>query len=162
VNTDCENKEYRDAFVEEFVRTGMAFQIKALRRREPWSQKELGAKIDTTQNVISRLESPDYGNLTISTLLRLASAFDVALLVRFVSFSDLWRATQKLSPSDLRVDRYCDEVDRGGFASFQRVAATEEAAHIRRLTSTETRFINGRIDPPPPAKITQTGTAQHA
>lgn len=109
MNKDFESKAYRDAFVEEFVRTGVAFQIRALRDREKWSQTRLGKKADTTQTVISRLESPDYGNLTVNTLLTLASAFDVALLVRFVSFSDLVRATNKLSPEDLAVPRYNDE-----------------------------------------------------
>jgi len=41
------------------------------------------------QNAISRLESPDYGKPTITTLKRLASALDVALVVRLVPFSEL-------------------------------------------------------------------------
>jgi len=39
------------------------------------------------QGNISRLESPDYGKATISSLKRIADAFDVALVVRFVPFS---------------------------------------------------------------------------
>jgi hypothetical protein len=41
------------------------------------------------QEVISRLESPGYGRLTLSTALRLASAFDVGLTMRFVPLSDV-------------------------------------------------------------------------
>src|SRR5205809_4036874 len=42
-----------------------------------------------TQNAISRLESSTYGKPTITTLKRLASVYDVALVVRFVPFSHL-------------------------------------------------------------------------
>jgi transcriptional regulator with XRE-family HTH domain len=41
------------------------------------------------QNAISRLESVSYGKPTITTLKRLAAALDVALIVRFVPFSEL-------------------------------------------------------------------------
>jgi transcriptional regulator with XRE-family HTH domain len=109
MNNDFKDKSYRDAFVEEFIRQGIAFQIRSLRLRENWSQKDLGENTDKPQNVISRLEDPNYGSFTISTLLQLASAFDVALMVRFVSFSDLWKQSQRLSPSDLAVARFSDE-----------------------------------------------------
>jgi hypothetical protein len=42
-----------------------------------------------TQNAVSRLESPNYGKPTITTLKRLAAALDVGLIVRFVPFSEL-------------------------------------------------------------------------
>jgi hypothetical protein len=42
-----------------------------------------------TQNAISRLESSTYGKATVTTLKRLASVYDVALIVRFVPFSYL-------------------------------------------------------------------------
>ena len=41
------------------------------------------------QETISRLEDPNYGKLTLKTLKRLASAFEVGLMVRFVPFSEL-------------------------------------------------------------------------
>jgi len=41
------------------------------------------------QNAISRLESPDYGKPTLTTLKRLAAAMDIGLAVRFVPFSEL-------------------------------------------------------------------------
>ena len=41
------------------------------------------------QNAISRLENPSYGKATLTTLKRLAAAFDVALIVRFVPFGQL-------------------------------------------------------------------------
>ena len=44
-----------------------------------------------TQGVISRAEDPDYGNLTVNTLVRIAGGFDCAFVGRFVPFSELGR-----------------------------------------------------------------------
>lgn len=108
---DLANKDYRDAFVDESVKTGIAFQTRALRLNEGWSQKELGEKAGKPQNVISRIEDPDYGNFTIRTLLDLASAFDVALLVRFVSFGQLMQQLKDVSPEALAVPNFKKEQD---------------------------------------------------
>ena len=109
MSDDFDDKEFRDAFVDEFIRNGIAFQIRALRHRENWSQKELGDKTGKPQNVISRLEDPSYGSFTIKTLLEMASAFDVALQVRFVPFSELEKSSRRLTPADLAVARFSDE-----------------------------------------------------
>jgi transcriptional regulator with XRE-family HTH domain len=60
-----------------------------LRDREGWSQQELAEKIGSTQNAIYRAENPNYGKQTLSTLKKIAAAFDVALVVRFIPFSEL-------------------------------------------------------------------------
>ena len=109
INDDFQNKEYRTAFVDAMIRTGIAFQIKALRKREPWSQKELGENVNTPQNVISRYENPDYGGFTLKTLQRLASAFDVALIVKFATFGELIRLTEDRSPEVLAVSSFSKE-----------------------------------------------------
>ncbi len=103
---DLLNKEYRDAFVAESVKTGIAFQNRALRLSNDWSQKDLGERAGKPQNVISRIEDPDYGNFTIRTLLDLASALDVALLVRFVSFGQLMQQLKDVSPEALAVPSF--------------------------------------------------------
>jgi transcriptional regulator with XRE-family HTH domain len=51
------------------------------------SQADLARMTGMTQNNVSRLESPDYGKQTLSSLKRIADALDVALIVRFVPFS---------------------------------------------------------------------------
>ena len=56
-----------------------------------------------TQEGVSRLESLDYGRYTLATLKKLASAFDVALVVRFEPFSQLVDSVVNLSPEDLAV-----------------------------------------------------------
>jgi transcriptional regulator with XRE-family HTH domain len=60
-----------------------------MRDNEPWSQQELAEKVGMTQNRISLLENPYKAKPTLTTLKRIAAAFDVALVVRFVPFSEL-------------------------------------------------------------------------
>jgi transcriptional regulator with XRE-family HTH domain len=104
------NKAFRGAFVEENIKTGIAFQVRALREQRGWSQGELGRLAGKPQNVISRLENPDYGRFTIQTLLDIARAFDVALLVKFASFSELAANLRDLSPNALAVPSFEDEM----------------------------------------------------
>jgi transcriptional regulator with XRE-family HTH domain len=95
------NKAFRDAYVYEHVRNGVSFQIRAMREEKGWTQGKLGEISEKPRNVITRLEDPNYGKLTIRTLLEIASAFDVALLVKFVPFSRLLREYEDTSPSAL-------------------------------------------------------------
>ena len=102
---DLKDKEYRDAFVTEHINTGVPFQIRALREQKGrvWTQKELGIRTGMAQETISRVEDPNYGKLTLKTLKRLASAFDVALMVRFVPLSELVEWELSLTPDSLEV-----------------------------------------------------------
>jgi transcriptional regulator with XRE-family HTH domain len=104
------NKEYRDAFLSELIANGIPFQVKALREQRKWTQKELGDMAEMAQESISRLEDPNYGKLNLNTLKRLASAFDVGLMVRFVPFSDLVEWDINLSNESLEVASFNEEV----------------------------------------------------
>jgi transcriptional regulator with XRE-family HTH domain len=109
-------KEVRDRFVESHLSKGIAFQIKATRERRGWNQRDLAEHASMKQSAISRLESPDYGNLNIKTLRCIASAFDVGLIVRFVPFSELgdWvsgtpRTNPGLSSNSLAIPSFEEE-----------------------------------------------------
>ncbi len=95
------DKDFREAFVAETISQGIAFQIKETRDERGWTQAELGERAGKPQPVISQLENPDYGAYTLKTLKALASAFDVALVVRFVPFSELVNYTTHLTPGHL-------------------------------------------------------------
>ena len=106
---ELRNKEYRDAFVSELIDTGIPFHIHALREQRSWTQKELGEHAGMAQETISRLEDPNYGQLSLTTLKRLASAFDIGLLVRFVPLSELVDWELHLTPDSLKVLSFAEE-----------------------------------------------------
>jgi transcriptional regulator with XRE-family HTH domain len=86
---ELREKEYRDAYVEAQIRMTLPLQIRELRKRREWTQPQLAERARMGQPRISELEKPGERRLTIETLLRLASAFDVGLQVRFVPFGEL-------------------------------------------------------------------------
>lgn len=79
----------RVRFVESHLSRYLAFQIRAMRVARDWSQEELAQRTGMNQNMIYRLENPAYGRPTLSTLKRVAEAFDVGLVVRFVPFRQM-------------------------------------------------------------------------
>lgn len=106
------NKEFREAYVRAMIEHGLAHQIRTLRTSRGWSQEQLAEKVGAkSQSVISRLEDPSYGRHTLQTLEKLGDAFDVALLVKFVSFNRLLTETEDLTPGALDVVGFNDECD---------------------------------------------------
>lgn len=118
------NKEFRGAYVSAHVRAGVAHQIRALRNERNWSQEELGNRSGKPQSVISRLEDPDYGKLSVQTLLDLASAFDVALMVGFVAFSEMLEKIQDVSPERLAVPNFSSDVFERTRTKYRDVVAS--------------------------------------
>jgi transcriptional regulator with XRE-family HTH domain len=106
IAASLQDKEYRDLFVAEEIATGLPFQLRAMRQARGWSQQELAERAGMTQEGISRLESLNYGRFTLTTLKRLASAFDVALVVRFEPFGRLVDWAANMSPEDLAVPAF--------------------------------------------------------
>lgn len=134
------SKKYRHRFANAFIRQGVAMQIQLLRKRERWSQKKLGELTDKKQNAIARLEDPSYGKFTITTLLELAKAFDVALSVRFVPFSELEKQSHDLTPDSLSVPSFIDEVPRAKnlvppSEAIDLIRATHGALSVRSATA---------------------------
>jgi transcriptional regulator with XRE-family HTH domain len=103
------DKQYRDRFVDATIRNNVAAQIRGTRSAHGWSQKHLADLCDTRQSVISQLEDPDYGRHSLSSLRRLASAFDCALDVRFVPFSTLLNRAVGLDDSEFIVSAFDDD-----------------------------------------------------
>lgn len=106
------SKTKRDAFVRAHIQHGLAHQIRLLREQRGWTQRQLAKKIGAAnQSTVARLEDPSYGRYSVSTLTKLAEAFDVAALVKFASFSKLIAETSDLSPNALAVPSYEQEGD---------------------------------------------------
>lgn len=96
------DRDFRNEYMMDQVRTYIAFQIRALREQRRWLQGDLAKAADKTQSVISRLEDPDYGKLSLQTCLEIAIAFDLPLLVQFVEWDDWLTRMSNVSPSALR------------------------------------------------------------
>ena len=99
------NREYREAYVSDHIDMGISLQMKTMREQHGYSQKKLGDLAGMKQEAIARLESPDYEKL--NTLKRLAAAFDVGLIVRFVPFGELMN--WKFSPDTFKVPSFDDD-----------------------------------------------------
>ena len=106
-------KELRDIYVESAISDVISTQIFNLRksRKRNWSQRDLAKKVKMAQPRIAVLEGADYENYTISTLKRLASAFDVALIVKFAPFSELIKFKENFSSHDLQISSFDEEFD---------------------------------------------------
>ena len=103
------NKEYREALAIEHVNTTLAIQIRKMRESHQWNQSDLAAHLGKHQETISQWENPDYGRHTITTLKSLAATFDVALLVKFIPFSELVRDMLGLSEVRLSPPSFGEE-----------------------------------------------------
>ncbi|MDF3837173.1 helix-turn-helix transcriptional regulator [Cupriavidus basilensis] len=93
--------EYRQAYLEESIEQGVAWQIKTNRQQRGLSQRDLADVIGTHQSAISRLEDPMSGLPNLETLVKVAHAFDCALSVRLISYAQLSVESDDLSPDAL-------------------------------------------------------------
>jgi len=115
------SKISRDAYVLENIKRMVPFQIRTMREERDWSQAQAGEAIGKPQNVISRLESPAYGKLTLQTLLEIAKGFDVGLLIKFVPFSRLVEEYEDLSPQALSARSVSDEKEVAKLRAWERI-----------------------------------------
>ena len=100
------DKPYRDTFVAAHLSTNIAAQIQTIREQRGWTKKQLGQKAGMSPSRITVMEDPSYEKFTLTTLKRLASAFDVALIARFTPFSDLVDWVAELSPEKLQTPEF--------------------------------------------------------
>ncbi len=83
------SRDYREAFVDEHISSGIAVQILENRKARNLTQKGLGVLAGMGQVRISKLENPSDAMPNLKTIRRIASAFDCGLRVEFVPFSEL-------------------------------------------------------------------------
>ena len=103
------NKEYRAAYTEAQLSIEVPFQIRALRKACGWTQAQLAERCGIPQARISHIEQPGRDPLSLRTLYRLSSAFDVGLLVQFVPFSELVHREAAFDPKTFHVPSFKDD-----------------------------------------------------
>lgn len=83
------DKEYREAYAEDFLNTKIATQLRVIREQRELTQEELAEKIGTEPSCVATLEDVNYAGWDITTLKAIASALDVRLSVSFETFGSL-------------------------------------------------------------------------
>lgn len=102
------SKSFRKTYVWEHLKRSIPFQMRTLRDERGWSQERAAQELQKTQSMISRLESPAYGKMSLQTLIEIAEGFDVGLLIKFVPFSRLVREYEDVSFSSLSAKSVTD------------------------------------------------------
>jgi len=136
------NKRSRDAYVYEHIRNGIPFQLRAMREQRDWTQADLAKAANTGRTTITRLENPNNERLTIKTLLELASAFDVALLIKFVPFSRLLKEYEDVSSDALNAGSITDEEEVKALNAW--AAERDIKTHAANASDTILREIKGK------------------
>lgn len=117
------DEDYRDGYLSTHVRAGIGLQIRALREKGDLSQEQFALLTGKKQSTISRLEDTNYGRVSVQTLLDIASATGVALLVRFVDYPQFLRITSDMSERALAPENILE--------SEARVQREEQAAILK-------------------------------
>ena len=133
---EIHDPEIREHTVESQIKIGIPFQIRAIREKRGWTQEEVAQKLGTTQNTISRLENPRTGKPTIKTLLRLAHAYDVGLLVRFVPFGFYGDVINAMDATHVEIPSYDEEL-----AEEQKQDAAIQETVNAKANNTDTTFV---------------------
>jgi transcriptional regulator with XRE-family HTH domain len=114
------DEAYRQAFIEESIRSRITAQINALRNERGWDYKTFAEGIGKKLSWAYRLEDPNSTTPTIPTLLEVAAAFDIGLDVRFRRFSELLDDVTTLTPESFLVPSFDSELRAGVFKNHRR------------------------------------------
>jgi transcriptional regulator with XRE-family HTH domain len=125
---ELQDDDFRENFVADHLRMRIALLIRALREQRGWSQAELGRRLGKPQSVISRLEDPDYGKVTLQTLFEVAAAFGLPLYIDMPNWEDWFRLMEDMSRRNLRREEF----------DFERLAeSAERQSAVLMLSSAE-------------------------
>ena len=102
-------KRFREGYTKAQLSIEVPFQIRALRNARGWTQAELANRCDLSPSRIAKIETPGQDALKPQTLQKIASAFDVGLLIQFVPFSELVRREQTFHPETFNVVSFDDD-----------------------------------------------------
>jgi transcriptional regulator with XRE-family HTH domain len=107
---ELKSKEYRDAYVASQIAIGLPFQARQLRIQKGWTQEELAERAGMSQPRIAEIEKPSKRRFNLETLLRIASAHDVGLEVRFVPLGQIVEHDESFDPDSFHIPTFDEEL----------------------------------------------------
>lgn len=128
---ELKDKEYRDAYVASQIAIGLPFQVRALRVSKGWTQEQLAERAGMSQPRIAEIEKPGKRRFNLETLLRIASAHDVGLEVRFAPFGQIIAHDESFDPDSFTVPTFEEELaaaEQKKQADIERQESTKIAA----------------------------------
>ena len=120
---EYKDEETRRIYVDDFLNTVIATQIKVLREQRGLTQAQLAELASMRQERISVLEDIDYSSWTINVLRRLAEAFDLRLSVKFESFGSFLHEFETFGRDVLEKPSFDDD------PAFRELAAATTTAY---------------------------------
>ncbi|MGC9157533.1 MAG: helix-turn-helix domain-containing protein [Terracidiphilus sp.] len=125
-------RDTRESYIRSKLSVLLPAQIRSLRLRRGMKQTELGAEAEMKQGRISVLERIGEVSFSIDTLIKLAAAFRVGLIVKFAPMSEMLAWENSFLPDDFDVVPV--EKD-GAFINYQSV---QSGSHIYNRSWTKT------------------------
>lgn len=133
LRSEFQDEEYRHSYAEECLNTMIATQIKVLREQREMTQSALAGKAEMLQPRLSVMENADYSSWSVSTLKRLARAFDLALSVKFESFSEVILDFEEMSKETLSRPSFDeDPMFRSAKVRMRRVSRRSASSEAER------------------------------
>jgi len=105
------NRGARESYIRSKLNVLIPSQLRGLRLKYPMTQKELAIAADMKQPRISAMERPGETQFTVETLIRLAAALKVGLVIKFVPFGEMLRWENLFSQDSFNVTQIDSDAD---------------------------------------------------
>jgi transcriptional regulator with XRE-family HTH domain len=128
-----EDPEYRQEFLTGEIEIGLPMQIRAMREQRRWKQNFVAEKTGTKQPRFSLMEKPGYGNFSLNTLKKLASLFDVGLIVSFVPWGEMIDFIESISKKRLFITSFEEDRKRLAISYSKGSRASSVASQQMKL-----------------------------
>jgi transcriptional regulator with XRE-family HTH domain len=103
---EFQDKEYREAYAEDFLNTFIATQLRVIREQRGNTQTQLAESIGTKQAGISRIENVNYSSWSLATLKKIAFALGTRLKISFETFGSLIDEAEAFSRKSLERPKF--------------------------------------------------------